>query len=164
MSNEDAYCLEEKLPQFSVREMQETIVVDLLNLSPSELLEMAIIDLEHVEQDPHYIVDMNSWHEARDDQCAVCIAGAVMAMSMNCSPTAEILIPKQFPYEYENCLMFLNFCRLGAIQKALSCLGYEVEAMKYYNNSMTIPLYSVSPIRFKDKMRNLVIEFRSRGL
>ena len=47
---------------------------------PSELLKVALTDLELVEGDSKYRVDMRNWHTPQYDKtCEVCLAGSVMA-------------------------------------------------------------------------------------
>lgn len=48
----------------------------------SELLKLAMIDLEKVEADPRYKVDMLEWHTPRENKCEVCLAGSVLAKSL----------------------------------------------------------------------------------
>lgn len=45
----------------------------------SDLLTMALDDVEQIEQQPGYVLDMYHWHAVIDDQCHVCMAGAIMA-------------------------------------------------------------------------------------
>jgi hypothetical protein len=51
----------------------------------SELLEVALRDLEACEADPKYRVAMHTWHHylTPEDVCLVCLAGAVMAKSLD---------------------------------------------------------------------------------
>lgn len=65
---------------------------------PSELVELAILDLKAIEQNPNYLIDMDSWHVGsyRDHpnierpRCLVCLAGAVMAQSLGIETTMTV--------------------------------------------------------------------------
>ena len=48
---------------------------------PSELIRLALSDLEKCEGDSRYEVDMNEWHvpTQKGHVCYVCLAGSVMA-------------------------------------------------------------------------------------
>jgi ribosomal protein S27AE len=50
---------------------------------PSVLLRLALEDLEKVENDKRYEVDMNVWVQREQDICYVCFAGAVMAETLD---------------------------------------------------------------------------------
>ncbi len=56
-----------------------------LPLTPSTLLTEAMADLAKTEKMQAYVIEMNIWHSPREDglrECAVCLAGAVMAQTM----------------------------------------------------------------------------------
>ena len=59
---------------------------------PSELVELAIWDLKAIEQNPNYLIDMDSWHvsDIRQPKCWVCLAGAVMAQSLDIQPDMTV--------------------------------------------------------------------------
>lgn len=54
---------------------------------PSELLLLALADLEVIETDSNYLIDMITWHSpfrpiiGEPYKCAICLAGAVLAKS-----------------------------------------------------------------------------------
>jgi hypothetical protein len=56
---------------------------------PSELIRLAIGDLCKVEKNPIYRINMNVWHSPnyKDMICEVCLAGAVMAGSLDANPS-----------------------------------------------------------------------------
>jgi hypothetical protein len=61
--------------------VKELIHLDLPD-KPSDLLQLALDDLELCEKDRNYTIDMSEWHTPSQDEsekCAVCIAGAVIA-------------------------------------------------------------------------------------
>lgn len=50
-----------------------------------ELLEVAIRDLKAVDKSEDYEIDMTVWYHT-NDKCKVCMAGAVMAKTLNFGP------------------------------------------------------------------------------
>jgi hypothetical protein len=56
-----------------------------LTSKPSALILAALADLEQVENDPRYEVEMGTWHDP-NGKCAVCLAGSVMAFGLGASP------------------------------------------------------------------------------
>lgn len=55
----------------------------------SELLQVALNDIKRAANTPGYRIDMHEWHYMDPDTgvCEVCLAGAVMAFSLNVAPT-----------------------------------------------------------------------------
>jgi len=60
--------------------MKETELPD----KPSELILLAINDLEKCEKDPNYEINMSHWHlpSSFSGKCYVCLAGSVMSKSL----------------------------------------------------------------------------------
>lgn len=60
----------------------------------SELIRLAIGDLEKAEASERYVIDMGNWHTPENlikeplysDKCIICLAGAVMAFSLDIDP------------------------------------------------------------------------------
>jgi hypothetical protein len=61
---------------------------------PSELLEVALRDLEACRNDPRYTIDLEKCHEPIDGQCNVCLAGAVIAKSLHFAPSQCVVVSK----------------------------------------------------------------------
>jgi hypothetical protein len=57
---------------------------------PSELIRLAVKDMQLCEADPRYKLDMRSWHRPVEGACHVCMAGAVMAQTLTLSPYIPI--------------------------------------------------------------------------
>ncbi len=53
----------------------------------SACIRVALQDLELVENDPRYLVDMQNWHLASGYRCLVCFAGSVIAKTLGAEPT-----------------------------------------------------------------------------
>jgi hypothetical protein len=84
------------------------------------LLKVAIADLEQVAADGRYELRMNVWHRPGTTikpSCQVCLAGAVIARSLNGSPQEE-LTPLDFPEEIAARLDALNYMRMGRMEVA----------------------------------------------
>jgi hypothetical protein len=96
---------------------------------PSELLKVALADLEAVEGDSRYNIDLLTWHEPNeygDGRCVVCLAGSVMAKSLGADieldlgPSAEDL---GISIATSNKLYALNNFRIGLIRAAYKNLN-----------------------------------------
>lgn len=93
---------------------------------PSKLLMMALADLEKVEADPRYEVDMNTWHEP-NGKCRVCLAGSVMACTLG-APIDECLFYDSINDDATPKLYALNMLRCGRVLSALEMLGFGTPA------------------------------------
>ena len=135
---------------------------------PSELIDIALEDLEAVEKDPKYRVNMSAWHRpdpfSGDGMCVVCLAGAVMARR-----TAKGL-PRDFSFKPSDYgprnfvrLHALNDLRTGDVEDALGALG--LEKPRGMRSWYSIPDYEVErPSKFKRAMRRLARRLEAAGL
>ena len=89
---------------------------------PADLIRLALSDLRKVEKDPRYEVSMDSWHEPRGGTCHACLAGSVMAMSLN-ADIGEPLSPPSFLVSRK--LSALDEFRTGSIEGGLDELGFK---------------------------------------
>lgn len=108
---------------------------------PSALIRLALGDLRKVEQDERYEVYMGDWHNpGMDGTCEVCLAGAVMAMSLGADIRAYSL-PSDF-HEQDQAtterLLALNQFRTGHINAGLTI-------MRYFGRGRTIPVFVTIP-------------------
>ena len=70
-----------------------------LPAEPSKLIRVSLEDLEAVEDDPDYRVDMDAWHTPMfRSECQVCLAGAVMAKRLGVEPDEYIATPTRSPF------------------------------------------------------------------
>jgi hypothetical protein len=130
---------------------------------PSDLLEVALRDLEAVEQDPKYRVRMDVWHEPAkhiNDPCQVCLAGAVMAKSLETSN-----LVRRWPCDFSDKdtlrkLRALDDMRVGAVSEALERL--DLPPVSKYD--FVAHHYGANPEGFKRDLRNLVDKLRKDGL
>ena len=128
---------------------------DILPDKLSDLLELALNDLEKTEKDSNYEIWMGGWHIPSYDRvkCNVCLAGAVMAQ------TLEYPLSYNATDVYDPKFLALNQVRQGYVTMALWNLGHiDVESWNVH-----IIRYSVNPIQFKQTLRDLVPHLREKG-
>lgn len=146
----------------------------------SDLIEVALNDLELVEKDPRYKIRMDKWHSPQvDGKCHVCMAGAVMAMTLQ-QPVGRMMIPTHFDYlNVGRKLHALDLARAGYFANALRELehgdavvegtikteGIDARVAPVYAKIGRMPCeYEHAPDRFKAYLRGAVIELRENGL
>ena len=123
---------------------------------PSALLELAMKDLAKVERSQRYIVDMVEWHSPiLNNQCAVCLAGAVMANSLDIPPDHDIT-PDCF-YQEEHALCAIDEFRCGNISRGFKFLG--ISGGLEFNRTM--PRYGNR--EFKPAMKQLIKDLKKGG-
>ena len=141
---------------------------------PSELITVALRDLEACEQDPRYEIDMDVWHYPSDSmRCGVCLAGSVMAQSIGVAPS-DAMDPADFGSRTQAKLTALNLFRIGSHAGALRRMGLragppqsdeEQEALgRLYDAHDGEVLYEESPEELKRRMRALADELNHLGL
>lgn len=132
---------------------------------PSELIRLAIRDLNAMEKTKGYVVDMEYWHGAHnedghDGNCAVCFAGSVMANSLNVQRKVRTS-PQHFPTLIERKLSALDDFRTGQVDDAL-------ETLKIDNDSdvpnRSVADYHNNKAQFKRDMRELADDLEAVGM
>jgi hypothetical protein len=88
---------------------------------PSELIRLALEDLRKCESSSRYEVSMDLWHYPHGDKCYVCLAGAVMAQTLNCPPD-RMMFPHQLSPEWVDRLLSLEHFRAGYVNAGLYVL------------------------------------------
>lgn len=109
---------------------------------PSELLRVALADLEAVENMPGYVIDMGTWHSPQSDGCHVCHAGAVMANSLNVEKSFYAYPFSRIPDGPDkNALNAINDFRIGAIGVGLFTLGITrpVSLLGWHREEVGVP-------------------------
>lgn len=132
---------------------------------PSALIRAALRDLELVEKNKKYHVDMYVWHIApylRRKHCPVCFAGSVMAMSLNVGIKEES-DPGDFPEKTENKLQALNMFRVGFIRQGLKYLDLKPPRGKAFKD-FPVVTYEEQPLEFKRQMRELADKLATKGM
>lgn len=144
---------------------------------PSQLIRLALKDLETVEKMPGtYTVDMSIWHTPfrfTSGLCHVCLAGAVISQTLGGDP-ADYLEPSRFVRRglfglstktYDR-LMALDSFRRGAIQEGLRALGYSKKIQKQCAglNLLLRVYYADNAKVFKYNLLTLATQFEQKGL
>lgn len=149
---------------------------------PSELIRLAVADLERAEASPDYIIDMGCWHEPiPNGLCAVCFAGAVIAGTLGAHPrvlhrvqTGSVLGQHAFVRNADD-------IKLNGLN-SLQCKSLKYTLIEFANASMIrhdriggltealihavcdLPNeYDDSPEQFKSGMRLIASEFEHNG-
>lgn len=127
---------------------------------PSALIRLALRDLAKVERSKNYRVHMSTWHDGTGGVCAVCLAGAVMAKSLNCN-RAEYLLPSNLPYPLNSKLGALNFFRIGQIEEGLAVM--QVFRKVFFPNRYIVR-YQDDSLKFKSDMQQLARDLAAANL
>ncbi len=128
---------------------------------PSELIRLALNDLALCAADPNYSIEMYEWHKPRDDGvCQVCLAGAVMAKSLNARPTAE-LYPHHFPDRQK--IKALDDFHDGLVCRALDQLGQDLSKWGHGARNREITPYRTDSVAFTADMRQLADDLEAAG-
>jgi hypothetical protein len=128
---------------------------------PSALIRVALADLAKVEAMPEaYKVHMGYWHLPWAGKCIACLAGSVMAMTLNAPPDDEFA-PADFRATGNNHKLFaLEWFRRGNISGGLMQLEIEWTAAM----DRKIADYSVDPALFRSDMESLASDLEAAGL
>lgn len=126
----------------------------------SELIRVAIGDLEKCEVDPLYEIDMHRWHYPSISRCCVCLAGACLAMSVGIDPSEQFTFGDVEDHEYGRHFIALDYARVGNVQCALMELGID------YTTQLNRPVvpYDAGPAIFKSQMLALASDLEREGL
>lgn len=138
---------------------------------PSQIIRLALADLEKVERDARYEVDMGIWHQATKEdpsdyfrrvpreRCVVCLAGSVIAGSLGVAPDVDAH-PEEFTEEAK--LMALDELRGGDIDPLLDACGLDVPAGApgYFD----VPSYCAQPEEFKAALSRIADFLEARNL
>ena len=126
----------------------------------SDLILVALDDLEKVENDERYTVNMDWWHRS-GDTCLVCLAGSVMAKSLDVSPD-RTRFPNDFDEKTEAKLDALNWAHVGDVDYALHHLDVPQSSYTSFNRSVVD--YSDDPEQFKADMREIAAVLKEQDL
>lgn len=145
--------------------MVKTVNVELPN-KLSALIRVALADLERVEADPDYIVNMSEWHRPmRDGKCMVCFAGAVISRHISKKRYFSAA-----DFNLANCakLRALDYLRSGMIKAAVACvfdshltIASILSKLKYERRA--VPEYNGNPVMFKSIMAEIADDFEQAG-
>lgn len=138
--------------------------IDLPRL-PSELLALALADLEVVEKSADYVVDMSVWHSPharRGGLCSVCMAGAVLTRHFKKS----VYIPSVvgvFDEVTVGKLDAIDLLRCGLLRAACRSIGI-VDYPDDMLHSWPVPMYDDDPEEFRESMSQMMKYLRLKGL
>ncbi len=132
----------------------------ILPTKPSELIRVALQDLEACEANSIYRINMGRWHGPEEGHpgCAICFAGAVMAQSLGADPE-KVSRPSGFGTITQNALYALNFFREGCIKAGLTTLGLPVVM-----GDRELSYYRGDSVSFQEQMNTLANDFEELGL
>lgn len=141
---------------------------------PSDLIELALADLEKVEATPElYRVTMGTWYyRAKDEKhCLVCLAGSVMAQTLGCGALGSHrsdwsgLEPSDFQGDLPDKLRALDYFRVGEVAYALGLMNIALDALPRDLHDVEISEYVAGDAEpFKADMRRLAADLREAGL
>lgn len=137
---------------------------------PSELIRVALADLEAVERSKKYVVNMGTWHEPKGTpggtKCEVCLAGAVMAKSLKNNPAKNLIPDEDFEDDLPGKLNALDSLRMGDVPLALGELGFDdiCDSEMAYDLERSIVSYHDDPKRFKVEMQMLAYALEDESL
>lgn len=129
----------------------------------SDLLELALRDLEKAEADPGVNVNMDWWLWKEQGQCFACLAGCVMRYSLSLQPSFEMpsLVPSET--EFGTHLLALNYLRSGELSEAYEEM-FNAELPFGVPERTDATPYSDDPAAFKSDMARIVTLLREKGL
>ena len=105
----------------------------------SELIRLAVSDLEKCEKDKSYEINMCAWHTENYDSCAVCLAGSVMAKTLEEDWGAHI---EPYNYDIDTCV------KLNVLNDIRISMNTE---------------YRDNPKRFKEELLEIVEQYENMG-
>jgi hypothetical protein len=120
----------------------------------SDLIELALGDLEKVEKDERYRVDMDEWHSPNPEACHVCFAGAVIVGTLGVAPNLWASPWQAVPDLWTDALCDLDTIRNG---------GRHLDQYPHLNNNCVTASYDTDPERFKSQLRQLISDLREVG-
>lgn len=149
-------------------------VRDTLPKKPSDLLDLAVLDLKAAEK-AGYLIDMGSWHtpvdewivsgqpkKVRDKSCTVCFAGSVLACALNLDHTVEADDLTDLPKSVMDKMFALNEFREGSIEDGLERLGLKRPEM--LQQSVIVADYDDDKKEFIKQMKTIATGLRAFGL
>ncbi len=143
----------------------------------SDLIEVALYDLEKCEADPKFKIEMSTWFDKYTDKngvhCEVCFAGAVLAQTIPYK--VKDIKHRSFEFCFNDIedsigkkLQALDHVRNGDMQGAFEEFDIDIKDQKYekydcvaYGNYTP---YETSRAGFKDYLCELIADLRADGL
>lgn len=128
-------------------------------MKPSELIRLALGDLDKCEKSDDYAIEMEDWHAPNEETgvCEVCLAGSVMAQTLEIDK-AKSVSTCDLEKKWENRLDALEEFRVGRIHSGIAIMGLETLPDR------EIARYAADPAKFKVEMEELAAELEGKGL
>lgn len=139
----------------------------------SDCLELALADIEKVEESDKFVVDMDDWictyptTPGGKSVCHVCAAGAVMTQTLGItrehySHPAQVFNSGEISYADSRRLLALDHLRLGYLHSALR--ETEQDVPDRIPRIFDVDTYESDPEEWKLDMRRVVSLLREHGL
>lgn len=128
---------------------------------PSELILLALADLEKCEQDDVYEIDMSQWCRFSGETCTVCLAGSIMVQTLGVQVDDERKYFDPYDTPFSNKLLALDSFRVGSVSRGLREMRLEDHELVL---DRIVTPYGYSPLAFKLEMRDLAAELQEKGL
>ncbi len=135
---------------------------------PSDLIEVAMNDLNSLERSRKYIINMHTWHSpeygsgGKTGRCYICLAGSVMAKTLGADIEGD-LGPCDFSTNIAKKLNALDEFRVGGVGTGLYAMDIFID-LESLKEEYDIPPYSENRTEFKLKMRKMIRDLRAEGL
>ena len=131
---------------------------------PSELLRLALQDLDVASAAGNVIIDMERWHEARFDGCYMCLAGSVMRETLGKSDK-DLVSPDDFTSEVRRKLFAIDSFRTGSVHGGLEYLGYQIniERRQWANRFHDMIDYHEDEQEWRRNMEEMVEAMEAHG-
>ncbi|HUF64009.1 MAG TPA: hypothetical protein VMN36_18160 [Verrucomicrobiales bacterium] len=127
---------------------------------PSELIRLAVRDLEKIEGDGRYQICMAQWHfPVENGPCLVCLAGAVMSRTLGAGDR-EVRFPLSFGKRNAGRLLALESLARGGFREAFSRM--DIEAAPPLMDYGMLP-YREDPEQFKADLLTVADYFEEGG-
>lgn len=135
---------------------------------PSAALRQALADLEFIEKDERYQIEMWTWHEPHKryvNKCCVCLAGAMLARSGVLGPDEKFESVFGFDDVLSKKLYAINSFRMGEIYDGLKYWGLESVLRENTTPDAVVEDYDADPEQFKyDLMNNVIHVLEEMGV
>jgi hypothetical protein len=131
----------------------------------SECIRLALKDEQIMHDSPFYEMDMEVYHQIRDDEhsvCSVCFAGAVIAGTLN-TPHDKYVNPINFDEHTANRLYALDYIRTGYIEDALDQLEVSSET-HFMPDTKKVRFYNSNRKGWRRDMLTIANELQAQGL
>jgi len=112
----------------------------------SSLIRLAVADLEKCERNPRYVINMDSWIISGETTCSVCLAGSIMAQTLNMDDRKTCLLNSLLSSEYSK-VDIKKFCFLNSLRYDLK-YGYHRNSEQFKKELLEIAArFEADPVK-----------------